>query len=65
MVTSYETWGENRRFLRVGADLSLEYDVLFNLYVTGQKHWKRMGEVQHPLYRAIEKEGVKLRVCPT
>lgn len=60
VVTSHEPWSFNRRLLRLGADVSLQHNVLFNLYVTGQKHWYWMGQVQHPLYRTIQSEGVRL-----
>jgi hypothetical protein len=46
--------------LRRGARLSLEYDVLFNLYVISQARWQRMRQIRYPLYRSVLRDGISL-----
>ncbi|MCA9927579.1 MAG: nucleotidyltransferase domain-containing protein [Anaerolineales bacterium] len=47
----------------LGARVSLDCDVLFNLYVVEQERWLWMGEINHPLYRRIVKDGVDLALA--
>ncbi len=44
----------------LGARVSLEYDVLFNLYVIGRERWQAMKAMDYPLARNIEREGIRL-----
>lgn len=44
----------------LGARVSLDCDVLFNLYVVEQERWVWMGEINHPLCRRIANEGINL-----
>lgn len=44
----------------LGSRLSLDYDVLFNLYVIGQERWQFMKENGYPLAQNIEREGIAL-----
>jgi predicted nucleotidyltransferase len=61
MVTTHDGWLNTRRLFRLGARISLDVDVLFNLHPVGQEHWDWMGEIRHPLYRAILRDGLNLR----
>ncbi|HIQ06048.1 MAG TPA: nucleotidyltransferase domain-containing protein [Anaerolineae bacterium] len=60
VVTTDDTWPLRHRILLLGARLSLEHDVLFNLYVIGRERWAWMRQVGHPLYRNIIAHGVDL-----
>lgn len=60
VVTTDNTWVLKHRVLLLGARLSLEHDVLFNLYVIGRERWAWMRQVQHPLYRNIIAHGIDL-----
>ena len=55
-----ETWPIEDKILRLGARVSLDYDVLFNLYVIGQERWQFMKENGYPLAQNIEREGIAL-----
>lgn len=60
VVTTSDAWPLKHRILRLGARLSLEHDVLFNLYVIGHERWAWMHQVRHPLYRNIMANGLDL-----
>lgn len=62
MVAETDAWPLRQRILRLGARLSLEHDVLFNLYVISHERWLWMKRVRHPLYRNIVADGLDLVV---
>ncbi len=60
VVTQEEGWPVQHALLTLGARLSLEYDVLLNLFVVSQEKWSWMERVGHPLYRNVAAEGIAL-----
>lgn len=60
VVVADERWPIKDDILTMGARLSLECDVLFNLVVVGWPRWEWMGQIHHPLYRSVTFEGVDL-----
>jgi predicted nucleotidyltransferase len=60
VITRYEEWTLKHAILTRGAQLSLENDVLFNLFVISQDRWDWMKRSGYPLYRTIVEEGVDL-----
>jgi len=60
LITRREDWPFKHQVLRRGARLSLEYDVLFNLYVISQARWQRMRQIRYPLYRSVSRDGIPL-----
>lgn len=58
VVTTSEDWPLKHDILTLGSRLSLDYDVLFNLYVISHERWAWMQKVRHPLYRNIMADGV-------
>lgn len=60
VVVAHEAGPIRDAIWRLGARLSLEYDVLFNLFVIGQERWQLMKEAGFPLARNIEREGIRL-----
>ncbi len=44
----------------IGADVSLEFDVIFNLRVYPRTRWEHLGVQRKPLWRNIEREGIVL-----
>ena len=48
-----DAWPVREQIRTIGAQLSLEYDVLFNLVVIGRARWEWMERIRHPLYRSI------------
>lgn len=60
LVTNQEDWEFRHEVLRRGARLSLEYGVLFNLFVVSKFRWNKMEQIRYPLYRTISNEGITL-----
>jgi predicted nucleotidyltransferase len=65
VVVADEDWTIKHEIRTLGARISLDYDVLFNLYVIEQERWLWMGEINHPLHRRIRNEGVELTPVAT
>lgn len=63
VVVTDDDWRLKHKLRTLGARVSLNTDVLFNLYVIDQERWTWMGEVDHPLYRQISDEGVDLTMA--
>lgn len=62
VVVAQETNPIRDAIWRLGARVSLEYDVLFNLFVIDQERWQFMREKGFPLARNIEREGIRLEM---
>jgi predicted nucleotidyltransferase len=60
IVVADEDWTVKYQIRTLGARVSLDHDVLFNLYVVERERWVWMQEINHPLYRRITNEGVDL-----
>ena len=45
---------------RLGARVSLEYDLLLSIRAVGRSQWERMARYRSPLYRALQAEGIAL-----
>jgi hypothetical protein len=60
MITKNEVGDLKAQIRDVGYDLSLEYDVIFNLFPYTQERWNWMASIRHPLWRSIIAEGIDL-----
>lgn len=60
VVVANEDWTVKHEIRTLGARVSLDHDVLFNLYVIEQERWEWMQEINHPLYRNIVHTGIDL-----
>jgi len=60
VVAKQEDWELKHKVLIRGARLSLEHEVLFNLYVISQDRWNWMGQIRHPFFRTTTTEGLDL-----
>ena len=49
----WDVWG-------VGAQVSLEFDVIFNLHVYSLAHWSSLRAKRQTLWRNVEQDGVEL-----
>ncbi len=50
--------------LDIGARVSLECDVIFNLHVYSQDLWKTLQSARRTLWRNVKREGVQLSLRP-
>lgn len=64
VITADDRWPVKDRIVTIGARLSLEHDVLFNLVVVSQARWAWMNQIGHPLNRSIVAEGIDLTLEP-
>jgi uncharacterized protein len=60
VIVEREDWELKHEIRILGARFSLNYDVLFNLYIVAQERWGWMKAINHPLYRQILAEGMDL-----
>ena len=51
----WDVWG-------IGAEVSLEFDVIFNLRVYSGARWQWMRENRRTLWRNVEKDGIELKL---
>lgn len=50
----WDVWG-------IGARVSLEFDVIFNLHVYSRALWESLRANRRPLWKNVERDGVDLR----
>lgn len=60
IVANNNEWEHKHKIFLLGARMSLEHDVLFNVYAIVQERWRWMIQANLPLYQAIIAEGVEL-----
>jgi predicted nucleotidyltransferase len=53
----WDLWG-------LGAETSLEFDVIFNLHIYSRAQWERLRAQSKTLWRNIERDGVELTLKP-
>ena len=51
----WDVWG-------IGAEVSLEFDVIFNLHVYSGARWQWMRENRRTLWQNVQKDGVELKL---
>lgn len=64
VIVTQEDWVIKHDIRTLGARLSLDHAVLFNLYVLSQTRWAWMQAINHPLYRQISTDGLTLTASP-
>lgn len=65
VIATREDGPTRHTILRLGARVSLEYDVLFNLFPISQERWQRMAAIGYPLYRSITRNGIEIPLPQT
>lgn len=64
VLVADDAWPVREQILTIGAQLSLEHDVLFNVVAISRARWEWMRQIRHPLYRSIAAEGIELTSEP-
>ena len=64
VILNREEWALEHQVLTLGARTSLDYEVLFNMFTLSSQRWNWMKEINHPLYRNIQKDGIELLSKP-
>ena len=60
VIVDDKDWRFAHAISALGADISLEYDVLIGPRVISEARWERMGQDDFGLYRNIAAEGIPL-----
>jgi predicted nucleotidyltransferase len=60
IVVGTDSWEIKDQVLGIGADVSLEQDVLFNMFVRPKERWDYMASIRYPLWQSIHQEGLDL-----
>ena len=60
IVIGADSWEIKDQVLGIGADVSLEQDVLFNLFVRPKERWDYMATIRYPLWQSIHQDGLDL-----
>jgi predicted nucleotidyltransferase len=60
VIVDDEEWQFKHAISSLGADISLEFDVLIGPRVISEERWERMGREDFGLYRNIAAEGIPL-----
>jgi len=64
IIVTDEGWSIKSKILQLGSRLSLEFDVLFNLFIVGENRWQYMKDIQFPIYQTISEEGISVDQIP-
>lgn len=64
VIVTQEQWRLRSTLSRLGARVSLECAVLFNLHIVSRVRWQWMQSIGHPLWRNIQAEGIPLLSTP-
>ncbi len=60
VILEDETWEIRDEICKVGADISLQYDVLLDARVFSVARWKYMSEIRAGLYQNISSDAIPL-----
>jgi predicted nucleotidyltransferase len=60
VITASENWRIVRKIRQIGARVSLEHDVLFNMHVVDCTRWAEMERTQSTYWRTIQRDGIEL-----
>jgi predicted nucleotidyltransferase len=60
VIIQSEDWQLVRQIRQIGARVSLEQDVLFNMHVVDHAHWAEMEHAQSTYWRNVQRDGVAL-----
>jgi predicted nucleotidyltransferase len=60
VISENEDGPTRQKILRLGARVSLEKDVLFNIFPVSIARWRQMAEIGYPLYQAIVDDGIEI-----
>jgi len=60
VIIQSEDWQVVRQIRQIGARVSLEQDVLFNMHVVDQAQWAKMKHAQSTYWRNVQRDGIEL-----
>ncbi len=60
VIIQSEDWQIVRKIRQIGARVSLEQDVLFNMHIVDRAQWAEMERAQSTYWRNVQRDGIKL-----
>jgi predicted nucleotidyltransferase len=60
LIVTDDHWKVQQPLIEIGAEVGLEYDVLFDLRIISEKRWKYLESIQAGLYQNIQRDSVPL-----
>jgi predicted nucleotidyltransferase len=60
VITTSKDWQVARKLRQIGARVSLEQDVLFNIHVVDHIQWAEMERAQSTYWRNVRQDGIEL-----
>jgi predicted nucleotidyltransferase len=60
VIIRSEDWQTVRKIRQIGARVSLEQDVLFNMHIVDRAQWAEMERAQSTYWRNVQRDGIKL-----
>lgn len=60
VITTSEDWQTARKIRQIGARVSLEQDVLFNMHIVAGAQWTELERAQSTYWRNIQRDGIAL-----
>lgn len=62
VILADETWEIRDEICKIGAEVSLQYDVLLDARVIGASRWQYMSEIRAGLYQNISSDAIPLAI---
>ena len=60
VIIQSEDWQIVRKIRQIGARVSLEQNVLFNMHVVDRAQWAEMERAKSTYWRNVQRDGIKL-----
>lgn len=60
LIVAEDDWKFQKSIIEIGADISLEYDVLLDIRVMSASRWQYLAEIQAGIYQNIMREAIPL-----
>jgi predicted nucleotidyltransferase len=60
LIVTDDHWKFQQPLIEIGAEVGLEYDVLFDLRIISEQRWRYLESIQAGLYRNINRDSVPL-----
>jgi predicted nucleotidyltransferase len=65
IVTATNDWQVDQTLRGIAAEVSLEYDVLFNTHIISHERWADMERRRATYWRNVQRDGIELRPATT
>jgi len=60
LIVTDDHWKFQQPLIEIGAEVGLEYDVLFDLRIISEQRWRYLESIQAGLYQNIKRDSIPL-----